>query len=83
MVEVGRVAKKLADKVAKETVKKNVDNVGDGTHHIDVDIPGKSTTCTKTDTTMNGLGLGLWEPFQLAKVIDLRSFMYDIKLVGS
>jgi hypothetical protein len=46
---------------------------------MDIDIPGTSTIGTEADTTDNGLGLGLWEPFQPAEVLDLRSFTYDSK----
>jgi hypothetical protein len=49
---------------------------------MDVDIPGTSTAGKKTYTRGSGLGLGLWEPFQPTEVIDLRSFTYDIKMVG-
>jgi hypothetical protein len=44
--------------------KKNAELRGDGTHPMDVDIPGTSIEGIDTNTTGNGLGVGLWEPFQ-------------------
>jgi hypothetical protein len=49
----------------------------DGTQPMDIDIPEVSTTCTNIETFFNGLGLGIWAPFQPSEVLNLRSFTYD------
>jgi hypothetical protein len=85
LVEVARVATKLAEKEATDKVveeerqKKNADDREGDTHPMDLDVPGTSTAGAGTETTSSGLGLGPWEPFRSTKILDLRSFTYDRK----
>jgi hypothetical protein len=46
---------------------------------MDTDPPKVSTAGINMDTSVSGLGLGLWTPFQPSEVLDLRSFTYDSK----
>jgi membrane protein involved in colicin uptake len=77
LAEVARVATKLAEKeavdkvVEEERQKKNTDDREGDTHPMDLDIPGTSTTGTGAETMSSGLGLGPWEPFRSAEILDL------------
>jgi hypothetical protein len=46
---------------------------------MDLDIPGTSIAGIGEENMSSGSGLGPWEPFRLAEVLDLRSFTYDSK----
>jgi hypothetical protein len=54
------------------------DREGD-THPMETNIPETSTTGVKTYLSGHDLGLGLWEPFHLSEVLNLRRFTYDRK----
>jgi hypothetical protein len=52
---------------------------GDDTHPMDIDLLEVSTVGIEIDTSTIDLGLGLWTPFQPSEVLNLRSFTYDRK----
>jgi hypothetical protein len=62
--------------VEEERQKKNVDDREDDMHPMELDIPGTSTADTSAEEMRSGLGLEPWEPFWLAKILELCSFTY-------
>jgi hypothetical protein len=46
---------------------------------MDLDVLGTSIAGIGAETMSSGLGIGPWEPFWSAKILDLRSFTYDRK----
>lgn len=44
---------------------------------METNIPKTSTAGEDTNIRGNGLGMGLWTPFQPSEMLDLRSFTYD------
>jgi hypothetical protein len=72
--------KEATDKATEEErQKKYVETRNDDTQPMDTDTQEVSIVGTNTQTPSNGLGLGIWAPFQPSEVPNLRSFTYDNK----
>jgi hypothetical protein len=78
MVEVAQ--KEVADKVAEEEWKKDVETRNDA-QLMDTDIPEISTTSVNRHTKFIELGLGLCTLFRPSEVPNLNKFTYN-KLSG-
>jgi len=50
------------------------------THPMETNISETSTIGVERDLSWHNLVIGIWEPFHLSKVINLRIFTYDINI---